>query len=320
MKRICCLIFTIIMIVPTAVSCTSQTDTDDPDKINVVVTIFPQYDFVRAIAGDAVELQMLLSPESESHTYTPTLADIAMIGKADLFIYTGGGLDAWAEDIVASLGDEIHPMAISDAVTLTCNDESVHEHEHEHSHEHEHDHEDGACLYDEHVWTSPKNAIDIFDCILDALCEVDFDNAELYRKRAEAYRGELTAIDAELRELTSSAARREVIFADRFPFLYLTEEYGLDYVAALSGCSVGQEPTAGVIAELTEIVTSEGFGYVFVIENSNGKVAALIADATGCGVLTLHSCHTVSDEDYANGVTYVSLMKQNIENLRLALN
>lgn len=314
MKRIFILMLTIIMIVPTATSCASQTK-DDPDKINVVATIFPQYDFVRAIAGDLVELRMLLSPESESHTYTPTLADVAMIGNADLFIYTGGGLDTWAEDIVASLGDDsVKSIAISDAVTLACHDEGAHDHDHDH------DHGGDACVYDEHVWTSPKNAIDIFDFILDALCEVDPDNAERYRDRAEAYRDELTAVDAELRELTSSAARRELIFADRFPFLYLTEEYGLDYHAALSGCAVGVEPTAGVIAELTETVTSEGFGYVFIIENSNGNVAELISEATGCGVLTLHSCHTVSDEDYAAGVTYVSLMKQNIENLRLALN
>lgn len=320
MKRVFCLIFAILMVVPTAVSCTSQTE-DDPDKINVVATIFPQYDFVRAIAGDSVELEMLLSPESESHTYTPTLADVAMIGNADLFIYTGGGLDTWAEDIVASLGDDnVKSIAISDAVTLACHDESVHDHDHDHDHNHEHDHGGDACVYDEHVWTSPKNAIDIFDYILDALCDADPDNAERYRDRAEAYRDELLTLDAELCELSSTAVRREVIFADRFPFLYLTEEYGLDYHAALSGCSVGEEPTAGVIAELTETVASDGFGYVFVIENSNSKVADLISEATGCGVLTLHSCHTVSDEDYANGVTYVSLMKQNIENLRLALN
>lgn len=318
MKRVYIFILSVLLLLPASVSCAERRE-DDPDKINVVATIFPQYDFVRAIAGDEAELQMLLSPESESHTYTPTLADIAMIGEADLFIYTGGGIDTWAEDIVASLGDaDVKAVAISDAVTFMCHDESDHEHGHDHGHDH--DHGDEACIYDEHVWTSPKNAVDIFDHILDAMCEADPKNAEYYRERAASYRSELTALDTELRELTSTAARREVIFADRFPFLYLTEEYGLDYHAALSGCSVGQEPTAGVIAELTEIVMTEQFGYVFVIENSSGVVAELISEVTGCGVLTLHSCHTVSDEDYAYGVTYVTLMKQNIENLRLALN
>lgn len=292
-------------------SCGSTPENDG--RLNVVATIFPQYDFVRAIGGDKVNVKMLLSPASESHTYEPTLADIALISEADLFIYTGGGIDTWAEDIVHSLeGVDVKSYAISSAVSLSCADEAE-----DHS-RHGHDHGD-ACAVDEHVWTSPKNAIAIFDAILLLMIELDPENADEYRQNADEYQRELSALDGEFEKLTANSAKKEVVFADRFPFLYLTESYGLEYHAALSGCSVGQEPTAEKIGELCDIVIENGIEYVFVIEDSDGAAARVISEATGCEVLTLHSCHNVSAEEFNSGVTYLSLMRTNLQNLRLAL-
>lgn len=308
MRRIIAILFLVLTVLAIP-SC--GTDADDDGKLTVVTTIFPQYDFVRAIGGDEVNVKMLLSPAAESHTYEPTLADIALISEADLFVYTGGGIDTWAEDIADSLKDEdVKSYAVSSAVSFVCAVEAA---------DHDHAHTDGVCTVDEHVWTSPKNAILIFDGILELMMELDPENAEEFRENADLYRSELVELDGEFAELTEQSAVKDIVFADRFPFIYLTEDYGLSYHAALSGCSVGQEPTAAKIGELCDIVIEKGIKYVFIIENSDGAVAQVISEATGCGVLTLHSCHNVSAEEFSSGVTYVSLMRANLENLRLAL-
>ncbi len=319
MKKAIAMILAALMLAAALQALTSCADgEDDGGKLTVVATIFPQYDFVRAIGGDKVNVTMLLAPAAESHTYEPTLADMALIDKADLFIYTGGGIDTWAEGIIASLGEsDVKGYPISGAVSLICADgEGDHDHGHDHNHSHGHG---DVCAADEHVWTSPKNAMLIFDGILEIMIELDPENTDTFRRNAEAYRAELSALDRELTELTAESAKKEIVVADRFPFLYLTEHYGLEYHAALSGCSVGQEPTAAKIAELCGTVAGHGIGYVFVIEGSHGGAARVVSEATGCGILTLHSCHNVSAEEMRNGATYLSLMKQNIENLRLAL-
>ncbi len=308
-KAISILILTAVLLA--IVSCGDGAE--DDGKLTVVATIFPQYDFVRAIGGDKVNVKMLLSPAAESHTYEPTLADMALISEADLFIYTGGGVDTWAEDIVSSLDKTgLNSYAVSSAVSPICAEEGGHDHDHGHGH-------NDVCAVDEHVWTSPRNAILIFDGILELMVELDPENADTYRQRAEAYRAELSSLDEELTKLTQESAKKEIVVADRFPFLYLTEHYGLSYHAALSGCSVSQEPTAAKIGELCDIVIEKGVKYVFIIENSDGAAARAISEATGCGVLTLHSCHNVSADEFSSGVTYVSLMRVNLENLRLAL-
>lgn len=305
MKRTAFLLAFILCVLP-LVSCQQP---EPSDELTIITTIFPQYDFARAIVGERAEVKMLLAPESESHTYEPSMTDIAAVSQADLFIYTGNGIDTWAEDMTKSLKD-------ADTVFLASAQFALHELEHGHDHI-DHDH---SCPVDEHVWTSPVNAKSMLYGILEAIVSIDPENEDYYRANADAYASELDLLDALFQDVADGAKRREIVVADRFPFAYLLNEYGIEYTAALSGCSVGQEPSASVIAEMIAKVSEDGVPYVFVIENSDGKTAKLISEATGCGILTLHSCHNVTERELIDGVTYVDLMKQNAENLRFALN
>lgn len=303
----------LILIFSSLVSCGGNDVSDD--RLTVITTIFPQYDFVRAIVGDRAEVSMLLAPKAESHTYEPSMADIKKVSEAELFIYTGNGIDEWAENMAESL-KESDVMTLASARFVTDTVEADHS-DHDHS-DHDHDHEEHSA--DEHIWTSPVNAKKMLYGILEAIVELDPENADFYRENAEKYASELDSVDELFKEVVAEGKRSEIIVADRFPFAYLTSEYGLEYTAALSGCSVGQEPSASVIAEMISKVSVDGIGYVFIIENSDGKTAKLVSEATGCGILTLHSCHNVTAEQLADGVTYVDLMRQNAKNLRLALN
>ncbi|MDF2655405.1 MAG: transporter substrate-binding protein [Bacillota bacterium] len=173
--------------------------------------------------------------------------------------------------------------------------------------------------YDEHVWTSPKNAVLITNGILEGLCAADQSNAEQYRSNAAAYIEELNKLDKTFQTLVDSAARKTIVFGDRFPFRYFADEYGLDYWAAFPGCSTETEPSAATVAFLTDKVKEEHIPVIFKIELSNGNIARSISEATGAKVLTLHSCHNLSRSDYENGETYLSLMKKNADALKEAL-
>jgi len=189
-----------------------------------------------------------------------------------------------------------------------------------HGHDEEHDaaHPSDAA-YDEHVWTSPENAVQIAEAICRAVCEADPENAGIYRANADSYLAQIRALHEEFAALTKNASRKTVIFADRFPFLYLTQAYGLEYFAAFPGCAEKTEPGPQTIAFLTEKVKSENIPAVFYTEFSNQELADAICEATGAKKLLLHSCHNVSKTDFEAGVTYVSLMRKNLENLRRAL-
>lgn len=301
--------------------CGAEIPEKDSEKIKVVATIFPPYDFVRQIAGDAVELQMLLSPGTESHYYSPTLSDVSDIHESDLFLYVGGTSDTWVADILAVADSEkLHTMALLDVVT-PLEEEIVEGMEQEqHAHESDHDHDFEYLAYDEHVWTSPKNAILIVQAICEKLCELDRENAELFRSNTERYLKDLQLLDAEYTELCGNAQRDTLVFAERFPFRYFAHDYNLRYYAAFQGCSSQNEPTLSTIGFLVDKIQEEKIPVVFYIEFSDMTVADRICEETGCKKLLFHSCHNVVREDFEKGVTYLDLMKTNLLNLREALN
>ncbi len=309
MKRFV-LFFCLLLLVPLS-GCAARVPEDD-GRLAVVASNFPAYDFARAVAGEAASVTMLIAPGTEVHSYDPTPQDIRRIRECDLLVFCGGESDAWMEDILASL-DRSHTavLAMMDAVPL-LNEETVEGMEAEEDEEGEE--------YDEHVWTSPANAVRITAAIRDALCAADPENAALYRANAEEYIGQLEALDADFAALAASAARRTVVFADRFPLLYFVREFGLEYCAAFPGCAEETEPGAQTLAFLIRKVREEEIPYVFTIEFSNGRVADMICEAAGCGRLTFHSCHNVTRDEWEAGETYVSLMRRNLENLRTALN
>jgi zinc transport system substrate-binding protein len=284
----------------------------DTGKITVTATIIPPYDFVRAIAGDRVNLAMLLPPASESHSFEPTPKDIITVQNSDVFIYVGGESDAWVERILGSMDTSgMAVISLMDAVEVV--EEEVVEGMEEEAGEEE------EAAYDEHVWTSPQNAVRIVEAITDTLCRVDGANADFYRQNSENYTAELRALDAAFQSVVDNARRKTLVFGDRFPFRYFADRYGLAYFAAFPGCSTETEASAATVAFLIDKVRAEKIPVVFHIELGNERMADTIAEETGAEKLLLHACHNITKKDFENGVTYVDLMRQNVENLRRAL-
>ena len=276
--------------------------------LNVVAANFPCYDFARQVLGDRGSATLLIHPGVEVHSYEPSPADILAISGADLFVYIGGEGDAWADGILAGFGDD-GPAALRmmDAVTPL-------EEEGGESHAHE------APEYDEHIWTSPKNASAMVRALADALCDIDPDGAEAYRAAAADYAAQIDGVGAELAAIVEGAARRELVFADRFPFLYLVRDYGLDYVAAFPSCTADTEPTPQTMLDLIQRVAQDKIPVIYTIELSTQAVARAVAEETGAAIRELHSMQTVTQDQFDAGETWVSLMEKNVGAIREGLN
>ena len=311
----------VILIVCLVVLTGFSAGAESPSKLKVVATIFPQYDFVRAIAGDtgAVDLTMLLKPGAETHSYEPTPQDIIAIRNADLFVYVGGESDAWVEDILSSMADSgVKPLRLMDMVP-TVEEETV----------------EGmqsgetaplsasassAPEMDEHVWTSPVNAIAMVNTLCDELSALDASHAEVFRKNADAYIARLQALDHDFREVVNTARRKELIFGDRFPMRYFAAEYSLTYYAAFPGCSTETEPSVQTVAFLIDKVRADGVPVVLYPELSTHKVADAISEETGVPTHIFYACHNLTADEFAAGKTYVDFMTENLATLKVALN
>ena len=362
---------------------------EENGKLKVAVTLFPYYDFVRQIAGNQVDLQMVIPAGMDSHSFEPTPADIRTIQHADILISNGGTMEHWLDETLAALDTTnmtiVTMMDYVDAVEeeiVEGMEDADHDHEHTHvyvaadhdhsgetpeehaAHAHEdddhdhsgetpeehaaHAHEDDdhdhsgetpeahaahsyeedtrSCVdndgheeeieYDEHIWTSPVNAMKLVDVIGDTLAEADPAHADTYHQGAENYKKELEEIDSGFREVSANRKRNMIVMGDKFPFRYLADEYQLDYRAAFSGCSSDTEPSAKTIAYLIDKVKEEQIPAVYYLELSSHRVAEIIGEETGAEPLLLHSCHNVTRAQFDAGITYAGLMRQNIENLR----
>ena len=301
-------------------ACGQQAQAPETDGgVNIVATVFPAYDFARQIAGDDGNVTLLIPPGSEAHSYEPTPQDIIRIQNCDLLVCNGGESEAWLDEILSGMGNEIPAVVMLDCVdALTEEDKDgmqVHEH---HDHDHDHDeHEDEE--YDEHVWTSPVNAQLICRAISAALCQADPAHASDYTARCVDYCAELQELDADFRGVIANAKRHTLIFADRFPVRYFVEEYGLDYFAAFPGCADDAVPSARTVAFLIDRVREEQAPAVLYIEFSNQKMADIVCEDTGCEKLLFNSCHNVTADQLRGGVTYLELMRGNLETVKEAL-
>lgn len=281
------------------------------EKLTIVTTNFPAYDFARAVAGDKAEIKMLLKPGSEMHDFEPTPSDIIDIEKSNLFIYTGGESDEWVEDILEDTKVS-KTLKMMDAVEIV-EEEAVEGMETEEEEEGE------EPEYDEHVWTSPKNAKKIVNRIKDELIKVSPENEEAFEQNAADYSAELDELDNKFHAIVDNSKRKTIVFGDRFPLRYFADEYGLKYYAAFPGCSEQTEASSATIAFLVDKVKSEKIPVVFKIEMSSGKVAQTIADETNAKVLTFNAAHNISADDFNAGVAYVDIMEQNLSVLEEAL-
>lgn len=292
--------------------CSLSSEKSSDGKLQIVTTIFPAYDFARQVFGDTAEITLLLKPGMESHSYDPSARDIVKIDGCDLFIYNGGESDAWVENILKS-ADEVNALRMMDAVeTLAEDHEEIAGNEHD---GHDHDTEE----YDEHIWTSPKNAALIVESIREAAVTLAPRNKALYESAAGEYVAEINALDEKFTELLSGE-KRYFIFGDRFPLLYFFREYGLNYRAAFPGCGSETEPSAQTVAFLIEKLSDEdAVKTVFYIELSNHKLADTLAAENGLPTAEFHTCHNITADDFAAGESYVSLMERNYQMLQNAL-
>lgn len=334
MKRIISLLLALALTL-SLTACAAPAEKADDGKLQIVTTLFPYYDFARAIAQDRADVTLLLSPGREAHSFEPTPLDAVTISEADVFLYNGGEGEYWVESMLDAAGEHIAVASRMMDYVDALNEEYVegmqgadgHDHDHEHgSHDdHDHDHEEDEhdsdeIEYDEHIWTSPKNAVVLCRAVCDAICRADAENAAFYRANCENYCAQLEDLDARFAALCESAPRRLLIFADRFPMLYFCREYGLDYRAAFHGCSGDTEPSLATIKFLIDKVEDENIPVVYTIDFGTKKVAAVVSECTGAAIETLYSMQTVSRADFDAGETYLTLMERNFEALRKGLN
>ena len=320
MKKILPLLLSLCLLLT---GCGQAAPEQEPGRLRIVTTVFPAYDFARAAAGALADVELLLPPGTESHSYEPTPADILAVQDCDLFIYLGGESDEWVETILDAVEPRGEQLRMIDCVPLLEEElvegmqaEIGHDHEHGHDEE-EHSHGEGEVTgLDEHVWTDPANAAAITRTIGERLSALDEVHGDTYRSAAEDYADKLEGLDREFTEFFAED-RGPMVFGDRFPLRYFAAAYGVEYYAAFPGCGTQTEPSAATVAFLTEKVRREQLPVVWYIEFSNHLVADSIAEAAGAETAMFHTCHNVSRQELESGATYVSLMEGNLKTLRM---
>lgn len=353
-------ILTIVLLIIVGMSiigckATQNTEPQDDARIKIVTTLFPYYDFVRAVTKgvDGISVTMTVAPGQDSHSFEPTPKDIIKIEDADLFIYNGGTLETWVDSVLGALSNNEQVMRMMDYVDVmeeetvegmdlryedshshvkeSHNDESGHSHDNDsnkyenHSNledehinddlEDGHSHEDDK-EYDEHIWTSPVNAMKMVEYICDEMIKIDPENAEIYKANADEYIGKIQNIDTQIRKIVNKMDKKEIIFADKFPLLYFAKEYGLSYYAAFPGCAEDTEPSARTIAFLIDKIKEDKINKVYYLELSSKAVANTICEDTGAKAYEFNSCHNITEKQFQSGVTYVDLMTKNLEVLK----
>lgn len=321
MKKILALL--LALWIPAAVlsGCAPQDDSAASNKLNIVTTIFPAYDWVREILGaetDRAEITMLLDSGVDLHSYQPTVDDIVKISDCDLFLYVGGESDGWVDDALKNAPNKERKVI---RLLDVLGDSAKAEETVAGMQEEEHDHEEEA-EYDEHIWLSLKNAQVLVAAISEALQESDPARKDTYAANAAAYVEKLSALDGEYRAAVDSGKYKTLLFGDRFPFRYLADDYGLDYYAAFPGCSAETEASFETVSFLAGKMDALGLPCVLTIEGTQHKIAETIVQNTAQKnqqVLTMDSMQAVTANDAASGVSYLSIMEKNLSVLKKAL-
>ena len=319
------------LLVPFCVSCN---DAKDDGKINIVTTIFPEYDWVMNVLGDKKDnanVTMLLDSGVDLHSYQPSPKDIVTISKCDLFVYVGGESDEWVEDVLKqtsnkdmltiNLLDTLGDAAKEEEIKEGMQGEEDHDHDHEEGEDHDHEEEEEK-EYDEHVWLSLKNAKLFVETISESISNLDKENANYYKANADAYVANLVALDAQYDAAVKAGSINTLLFADRFPFRYLVEDYSLEYYAAFIGCSAETNASFETITFLAKKVDELGLKVILKIESSDGAIANTVKNNTQTKdqkILTMDSIQSATTKEYKNGRNYLSIMTSNLDVLKEAV-
>lgn len=322
LAMLCCAFFMISGVLlsgcTTAGKGTAKDTESTTDKIQVMATVFAPYDYAKQILGEYGEVSMLLPPAVESHSYEPTPQDIIRIQNSDVFIYAGGESDTWVKEILKEIDTgNMKIISLMECIHGEDAEESSH-----HSHDEQLSHngeEHDELLHDEHVWTSPKNAITIANVMTTVFAETNPANATAIKEQGEDYVEQLQELDRSFEQVVEQGAHKTIIFGDRFPLVHFANAYSLEYYAAFPGCAEDTEPSAATLAFLIDKVKEEDIPVVFHIELSNQGITDTIVRSTMAEKRLFHTCHNVSKDDFEQGVTYVSLMQKNVEVLKEAL-
>lgn len=311
-----------------AAGCSASLESQAQDeKLDIICVSFAEYDWTKELLGDHVNdvnLIYLLENGMDLHNYQPSAKDMIQISGCDLFIYTGGESESWVDDVLRTetTNAEMHVIRLMDAVQDSVKTEEYKEGmQADHDHE-EYDSDQDAPEYDEHVWLSVRNAEKICNVICENLCELDSSHAQDYQKNLADYNAELDALDQDFIQVTEQSSVNTLIFGDRFPFRYLTDDYGIDYYAAFMGCSSDTEASFETIVFLAEKMDELQAEAIFKIENSDDSLARSVISSTkkkDQKILSLNSMQSVTAQDIANGADYVSIMRQNLDTLREVL-
>lgn len=312
--------FIILIIIMTIIVMCFKTESvvKNEEKLQIVATLFPQYDFAKQIVKDKADVKLLLNSGVETHNYEPTGKDmITILSGSDMFLYTGTNLEPWTEKIVQNLeSTNCKIVNVSDGIELITIEEFEERHINSEilieEHEEEHKHQE---IYDGHIWQNPKNAVKMLDNVLKALCEIDPDNAEYYTKNAEEYRNQILELDGELRNIVNQSERKEIAVGGEFAYAYLVEEYGINFVSVYTNCGEGEDPSIAKVKSVIDYINKYYIPVVYYEELSEGTVAKMIAEETEAEPLVLYSIHNGDTEKD----TYVSLMSKNLENLKKGL-
>lgn len=327
MKKIISLLLSSLMILSLFAACgTAEENKTTKEKLSIVTTTFPQYDWVREILGEKSEsanLTLLLDKGVDLHNYQPTVDDLVTLSDCDIFIYVGGESDTWVDD---ALKNTVNPdmiiINLLESLGDKAKEEEVKEGMQGEEEEETKDGEEEETEYDEHVWLSLKNANYLCEIICEKLCQSDKENEAVYKENYRAYAEKLVALDKDFEEAVNSASYKTVLFGDRFPFRYLVGDYGLDYYAAFSGCSAETEASFETVSFLADKVDELGLRVVLTIEGSDKKIAQTIIDTSKSSdavILEMNSLQSASAKDIENGTTYLSVMENNLEVLKDAI-
>lgn len=302
-KKLICILFAALMAVTALCSCDNDS-VPHSDKLSIVTTIFPYYEFSREIAGDKAEVVQLISPGSEIHNFEPTPKDILKISDADLFIYNGGESDEWVEGVLESIDSDVKVLRMFDYADL------IYEEDIEHNKGDE---------YDEHIWTSISNDKKLVSAISSEIINSDKSNKTFYETNTRKYINKLNEIDSSFKQAVNSSARKPMVVADRFPLLYFVKEYGIAFESAFPGCTSETQPSIKTVTKLINYVRSNDVPVVFHIDNSSDSLARTICEDSEAEIKTFYSMHNITREQFDSNTTFISLLELNLSSIKEAL-